>query len=1104
MRFKFFRVLIAAVLVFSESVMSQPCEKLAATLESMEGGGVVKPLEDDQWQPVKVGHQFCYGDTFKLEELRAVLRLENDTLVKLNSGSVLKFIPPKESFWVELVDGVAHFISRTPKSFTVKAPYVNAAVEGTEFIIAHDQQQDTVSVVEGLVVAENAMGSTRLQAMQQSSTTIGGAPSQALAISLPDVADWSLYYPPVFIPEDTGSAAAQLYTRGDFAASYQQALADNNVDIIAVLSLFYGQRKKFEEAVGSLSKVDSQALFVIQKLVQGNLADAILDSSRLVAENSDQPSALLAQSYALQASFALDEALKSAQKAQQITDHPLVNLRVAELALIVGRKSLANKSLNKLERVSFFSAYSESLRALTALQDNRNKKALAILEGAAIKNTSIPLVQLLIGLTKIQRGDFISGREKLELAVALDPSNSLYRSYLGKAYAEEGRMGKAEDQITLAKHLDSDDPTPWFYDGLNKQSYGAYVAAISAYEKSLELNDQRNAFRSRSALAGDAAVKSANIGTSYSRLGLDKKAAILGSKVVAESPSAYAGHRLLLEAYADDPQQESLRATARLNSTLMQPSGASSLPVGLLESGLNTIAGASPSDIGISEYTNLFIEDGVSGRVTLLGGGDSTSAYDFSLKGKWQQLSLSLGDYRYHSDGVRENNDADYRISSGLIHYQPTNKLNFQFEYSQLRSEEGDLSSFDPDGGARENYRSNTESYRYRVSGMYTQENSNLFLINMAEGERDVYISDATVRNDIKYSVIANNFNNLKQFNGQYVVNTIRDFTIETGVELMGFDSEVNQQVTAQRRLLQDALVENIVRVDSYYMDANTRYFNNLRINVGVDYTKIRHEEVSLLGHFPIDRPDNFLPYVGLQWEVASNFDVRAAYSENYSLGLFDFASLKKKTIVGFERNLNFANGVKFDFLGAGFDYAPSSYLSFSLERLEYDIERIVRGSNGTGEVVFRNIPIGNDASVLNIDFTPNEKLSVSMMLMDQVFNNLDAAHLSAYAPEALEVKRADVDVVIRPVLDFEFSITFNHLDQALNRNDDQFADSFKYFSSSAAYYFMNRKGKVSLTLDNITSEDFDTYGVGLYSGINEVLEFNPNKTYVLSLLYNF
>ena len=1103
MCFKFFRVLVVAIFFFSTPVWSQPCEKVAAVIESMEGGGVVKPLETERWQPVKVGHQFCYGDTFKVEKLRAVLRLENDTLVKLNSGSVLKFVPPKESFWVELVDGVAHFISRTPKSFTVKAPYVNAAVEGTEFIIAHKDQQDTVSVVEGLVVAENTLGSTRLQAMQQSTVVQGGVPSHALVISLPDVADWSLYYPPVYIPKDTPSRAAQLYSSGDFSASYQQALADNDMSIIAALSLFYGQRKKFEEAVSALNSVDAQALFVIQKLVQGGLAGALLDSNALVDENPNQPSALLAQSYALQANFELDEALKSAQKAQQITDHPLIDLRVAELALIVGRKSLANENLNKLERASFFSVYSESLRALTALQDNRNKKALTILEGAAIKNASIPLVQLLTGLTQIQRGDFIIGREKLELAVTLDPSNSLYRSYLGKAYAEEGRMGKAEDQIALAKELDSDDPTPWFYDGLNKQSYGAYGAAISAYEKSLELNNQRNAFRSKGALAGDAAVKSANIGTSYSRLGLDKKAAILGSKIVAESPGAYAGHRLLLEAYADDPQQESLRATARLNSTLMQPLGVSPLPVGLLESGLNTIAGASPSDIGISEYTNLFIEDGVSGRVTLLGGGDNTNAYDFALKGKWQQLSLSLGDYRYQSDGVRENNDADYRISSGLIHYQPTNKLNFQFEYSQLRSEEGDLSSFDPDGGARENYRSNIESHRYRVSGMYTQENSNIFIINMAEGARDKHSDDFTIFNGTKYNAIGNNFNNLRQFNGQYVVNTVRDFTIEAGVEIMDFDSEIKQQVTAQQRLLQDVLVDDTFAVDSYYMNINTRYFNKVEINVGLDYTRIYREETSPLGLFLQERPDKFLPYVGLQWEVRPELDVRAAYSENYSVGLFDFASLKKKTVVGFSRNLNFSSGEKFNLLGFGVDYMPKSYLNFNLERLEYDIDRMVRVNNAAG-LVFLNIPITHDSNIFNVDFIPNEKLSVSLKLIDQIFRNIDAGRSYAYVPDSLEVKRADLGMIIRPSLNFEFSISFNHLDQALIRSGDQLVDSFRYFSSSAAYYFMNRKGKVSLSLDNITGEEFDVYGVGLYSSKNEVLEFNPNKSYALSVTYNF
>ena len=57
--------------------------------------------------------------------------------------------------------------------------------------------------------------------------------------------------------------------------------------------------------------------------------------------------------------------------------------------------------------------------------------------------------------------------------MALDPSNSLLRSYVGKAYYEENtheRDRLAESQFALAQGLDPNDPTPWFYDAILKDS----------------------------------------------------------------------------------------------------------------------------------------------------------------------------------------------------------------------------------------------------------------------------------------------------------------------------------------------------------------------------------------------------------------------------------------------------------------------------------------------------------------------------------------------------------------------------------------------------------------------------------------------------------
>ena len=88
-----------------------------------------------------------------------------------------------------------------------------------------------------------------------------------------------------------------------------------------------------------------------------------------------------------------------------------------------------------------------------------------------------PMPRLGMGLAKIREGDLEAGRIELEIAASLDPANSLIRSYLGKAYFEEKRYNLAGTQFDLAKALDPNDPTPWFYDAIQKQTQNRPVEA---------------------------------------------------------------------------------------------------------------------------------------------------------------------------------------------------------------------------------------------------------------------------------------------------------------------------------------------------------------------------------------------------------------------------------------------------------------------------------------------------------------------------------------------------------------------------------------------------------------------------------------------------
>src|SRR5207248_8012725 len=156
-----------------------------------------------------------------------------------------------------------------------------------------------------------------------------------------------------------------------------------------------------------------------------------------------------------------------------------------------------------------------------------------------------PLPRLGLGLAKIRESDVDEGTKEIETAASLDPNNSLIRSYLGKAYFEQKRGVLVSTEFEQAKLLDPQDPTPWFYDAITKQTTNRPVEALHDLQKAIELNDNQAVYRSRLLLDSDLAARSASLGRIYSDLGFQQLALTEGWKSVNTDPSNYSAHRLL-------------------------------------------------------------------------------------------------------------------------------------------------------------------------------------------------------------------------------------------------------------------------------------------------------------------------------------------------------------------------------------------------------------------------------------------------------------------------------------------------------------------------------------------------------------------------------
>ena len=132
--------------------MADTCEKWVARAVSVQGTVQTLRPGEKQWVPVRLHDLFCPGDRIRvLARSRADLLLINESTLRLDQHTTVTFSPPEteKTSLIELLKGAIHFFSRQRRNLKVVTPFVNATVEGTEFLYEVETDRTFLSVFEG-------------------------------------------------------------------------------------------------------------------------------------------------------------------------------------------------------------------------------------------------------------------------------------------------------------------------------------------------------------------------------------------------------------------------------------------------------------------------------------------------------------------------------------------------------------------------------------------------------------------------------------------------------------------------------------------------------------------------------------------------------------------------------------------------------------------------------------------------------------------------------------------------------------------------------------------------------------------------------------------
>ncbi len=726
------------VAVQAGTASAQDCQAVGQ-LYSLDGQ--VEVQRNGVWQPAALNQSLCERDAVRTGSLsRAAVMLTNEAVLRIDQDTTVYLVDiatdEQQPSMLDLTIGAFQSFSRRPRALEVNTPYLNAAVRGTEFVIRAEARQTSLTVFEGTVAAGNRHGRVAVTSGHSISASAGRAPRSYILVRPWDTVQWGLYYPPILAIGETSGLRPEL------AAALERAKRHDIAGALAALNRvppderdasFYLLEAAFLLSVGRVDealKIINQAiarneraglayaLRAVIEVVKNEKVKALQDAKRGVALEPKAAAPRIALSYAQQANFDLKGARDTLLEATAVQpQNALAWARLGELWLMFGYRKRAREAaetavslMPDLERVHLVFGF-------TALTEFRTKVAREAFTRAIELDSADPLARFGLGLAIIRDGALAEGRRYLEMAVGLDSTNSLLRSYLGKAYFEEKRDPLDARQFALAKQLDPLDPTPYLYDAIRLQSINRPVDAMLNMQKSIELNDNRAVYRSRQLLDSDRATRQANLAQIYTNLGFEQLGLNQGYDSLMFAPDNSAAHRFLADAYIGVPRRDIARVSELLQAQMLQDININPVQPSLAETNLSLLSRGGPFIPGLNEYTPLFerndiqlVGAGLAGRgdrldfegVTPtpagLDGKDDTLGFEGIASALHDRFSISAGAFQFDTDGWRPNAGFEHEIYNLFVQAAVTPELNVQVELRHRKSEQGDLAfNFDPE-----------------------------------------------------------------------------------------------------------------------------------------------------------------------------------------------------------------------------------------------------------------------------------------------------------------------------------------------------------------------------------------------------------------------
>jgi Tfp pilus assembly protein PilF len=1097
---------------------------------------------------------------------QATVQMADRTIFPIGPNGHLQVLrAPERRAGVRLLRGLFFFLHRDePGDVEILTPTVSAVIRGTEFSIEVAPDGTTaLALIDGAVELTNEFGRIELRSGDAAEVRPGQRPTAARIISAGQILQWCLYYPGILHLGDlafSDDARARLrdsfqaYASGDLraalAAHPSEPLPQTDAERIylAALLLSVGEVRQAEARLNELtdlspSSVSSQLAHALRRLIVTVKFPADTRNADTQAADAliQLPTAWLAESYVRQARGQLEGAREAAREAvQRAPNFGFARARLAELEFGFGRVEVTREELARALDLSPRHAQALALRGFVLAGANRPDEAFASFEQAIALDGGLGNAWLGRGLVQIRRGRLEEGRRDLEVAAAVEPQRSIFRSYLGKALTDEQELLKAAHELELARNLDPADPTPWLYAALLNQRRNQINEAIRELETSQARNDNRSLFRSSSLLDQDQAVRGANLASVYRDAGMNEVAYRTAVRAVQDDYANFSSHLFLANSY------QQLRDPGQVNLRYETPWLSEYLLANLLAP---VAAGTLSQIVSDQDYSRLFERNrlGIVSETEYRSNGDwIQGAAQYGIR---DNFSYVVEGFYRSENGDRQNHDLERLTLSVQLKQQLTADDCLFFRAVYTDGEAGDRSQYYRPSDANPNLRVAEQQEPILLAGYHHAWSPGNHTLALASRLHD----DFSFRNPTQPILL------------HYLTNYIDVFP-----EALRYDSELEIYSFELQQILSLDPFRFIVGTRDQFGEFETRNrmpgsvfvpaedetvtSDFLRLN---GYAYVHWQPVSairVLGGVAYDRltfPTNFRrapvsdgettedqvsPKVGLVWDVGPSTTLRGAFARSLGGASIDQNfQLEPSQIAGFiqsyrsllpESAAGPVSGARFDVWGGALDhqFPTDTYLGVSAEWLRSTATRRV----GLYEADEREISPGLFDIVVNSATTP-ERLEFEERSLTVTLNQLlgpewalgaryrvsDASFdgrfvgLPATTPGSGGFER--VRQVEGTLQEVRLYALFNHpcgvfagadsvWRSQSNRgySPDRPGDDFWQFNVHVGYRMLQRRLEARVSLLNLTDRDYRL------NPLNLTTELPRERTLAVSLRFHF